>query len=128
MKQHEMKQIFKNTIKGGNFMTPNVVRYEDLGSDYIAEVSSGSGMLDHDQIYGVTVISKIKDQWIKVDGVNRCHRNMISVEQHLTQLKQHIQLVEAMSMSECLILIEAVEVVKSLDEIEQEILNIDSGV
>lgn len=126
MNEHEMKQIFKNTIKGGNFMTPNVVRYEDLGCDYIAEVSSGSGMIDHDQIYGVTVISKVKDQWIKVDGVNRCHRNMMSVEQHLTQLKQHIQLVASMSISECIILIGAVEVIQSLDEIEQEILNIDS--
>lgn len=124
MNQNEMKQIFKNAIKGLNFMTPNVIRYEDLGHEYIAEISEGSGMLGWKVIYGITVIGKIYDDWLKVDTVNKCLGSLEDVEAYIRKLKIHINLITTLSLEECLILIGTTEVVNSLDDIEEELQDI----
>jgi len=47
------KDIFTSVVKGKNFITPEVVRYQQQG-DYAVELSKGD--FCNDTIYGVTVV------------------------------------------------------------------------
>lgn len=49
------KEIFKETVKGSNFMTPNIIKYLKLGKDGAIEISTGKGITGND-MFGVTVV------------------------------------------------------------------------
>lgn len=106
MKQNEMEQIFNEVYKGNkNFMTPDIERYEQIGNMFIAEISSGSGMLGFDTLYGVTILASIKDVWVKYDTLNKMLKNEEEVKQYISFLNNNVNLVESLSIPECLVLI-----------------------
>lgn len=49
------REIFKETVKGSNFMTPNIIKYLKLGKDGAIEISTGKGISGND-VFGVTVV------------------------------------------------------------------------
>lgn len=125
MKQREMEQAFDEVYKGNkNFMTPTIERYEQIGNMFIVEISSGSGMLGFDTLYGATVLANVKDVWVKYDTLNKMLKSKEEVNQYITFLNDNVNLVNSLSIPQCLVLIGAVEVTASLDEIEKEMNDI----
>lgn len=70
--QCRVKDVFINTIKGVNVMTPNIIEYGvlDNNAKYIYELSTGTGIVS-DELYGVTVLF-----WSSSDS--RYHRSTYS--------------------------------------------------
>lgn len=48
------QQIFRAAVKGNNFMTPDIIRYDKLTDNMVVELSEGSG-LSSERIFGVSV-------------------------------------------------------------------------
>jgi len=130
MKQTEMKQIFNEVYKGNkNFMTPTIERYEQIGNMFIVEVSSGTGIpLMSERIYGITLLASSKGKWIKQDTFNRMLKSEEEVKQYISFLNNNVNIVESLSIPECLMIIETVEVATSLNEIEKDIQDILNGI
>jgi len=126
MKQTEMEQIFDGVYKNNkNFMTPCIERYEQIGNMFIVEISSGTGFpFMSERIYGITVLAKLKDGWVKQDSLNKMLKTEEETKQYISFLNNNVNLVESLSIPECLMIIETVEVATSLDEIEQEMHDI----
>ena len=50
------QQAFYKAFNGQrNFLTPNLVRYEEIPGEYFIEISSGSGIYNQ-KVYGVTIL------------------------------------------------------------------------
>ncbi len=54
MKPNEIKEIFQETFKGKNMMTPDIIKFGESGG-FIFELSEGTGF-NREPIFGVTVL------------------------------------------------------------------------
>lgn len=79
-------QIFRKIIKGVNFITPIILDYIKCGK-HIAEISKSKENPYIDIIYGVTVITKKDNEYVKDDELCRAFCDYNEVEQYLKELE-----------------------------------------
>lgn len=67
---------------GKNFMTPNIIRYQDLPNGYMVELSEGTGF-ENNPIWGVTVLNADR-----TPNHNACDmfRSLKKAERHIKKL------------------------------------------
>lgn len=64
-----IKQIFEETFKGKNIMTPDIIEYRKVG-DYFVELSSGRGF-GGGTVYGVTVLEETEEGYSR-SSLSKC--------------------------------------------------------
>lgn len=86
--QEDIRAIFRDTVKGSNFLTPNVVYYDRSG-EFIVELSSGRGLTLGVTVYGVTVLTSEGERTddlstVFLDGTTE--QNKVAAEQYIFSL------------------------------------------
>lgn len=79
-------KIFRNVVKGVNFITPAIINYYKKGK-YIIELSTNRENSLIGKIYGITVIKQIGNTYIKDDNKCVTRFNIKDVEQYLKELE-----------------------------------------
>ena len=79
-------KIFRKIIKGVNILTPIILDYKKCGN-HIVEISKSRENPDIDIIYGVTVITKKYNEYVKDDKLCKAFYNYDEVEQYLKELE-----------------------------------------
>lgn len=66
MTQEEIQQLFEETLKGKNIMTPNIIEFGEVGDNYnlVYELSEGTGF-SGEPVFGVTVLEVLDDGTVK---------------------------------------------------------------
>lgn len=77
--------IFKKHIKGRNFVTPNILSILFANKKTICELTYGD--IFGDIIYGVTVLSKMNDIWMRNHYLSHSFRSEDAVLNYVEQLK-----------------------------------------
>lgn len=77
--------IFKEHIKGNNFVTPNLLSILFANKKTICELTHGR--IFGDVIYGVTVLSLIDGQWIHNHDLSESFRSEDAVLNYIEKLK-----------------------------------------
>lgn len=80
------REIFRNVVKGVNFITPEIIDYYKKGK-YIIELSTNRNNSLIGKIYGITVIKQIGNTYIKDDNKSVARFNMEDVEKYLKELE-----------------------------------------
>lgn len=79
-------KIFRKIIKGVNFLTPIILDYKKCGK-HIVEISKSRENPDINVMYGVTVIVKKDNGYIKDDKFSKAFYDYNEVEQYLKKLE-----------------------------------------
>lgn len=79
-------KIFRKVIKKVNYITPIILDYVKCGK-HIAEISKTIDNPDIDTMYGVTVITEIKNGYKKDDKLCKALYDYNEVEQYLKELE-----------------------------------------
>lgn len=79
-------KIFREIIKGVNIITPIILDYKKYGN-HIAEISRSRENPDLDVLYGVTVITKKDNGYVKNDKLCKAFYNYNKLEQYLKELE-----------------------------------------
>lgn len=79
-------RIFRNVVKGVNFITPIILDYVKCNK-HIVEISKSKENPDIDTMYGVTVITKIENSYEKNFKLCKAFYNYKEVEQYLKELE-----------------------------------------
>lgn len=79
-------KIFREIIKGVNCLTPIILDYKKCGN-HIVEISRSRENPDIDVVYGVTVITKKDDEYIKDDKFSKAFYDYNEVEKYLKELE-----------------------------------------
>ena len=79
-------KIFREIVKGINFLTPIILDYKKCGN-YIVEISKSRENPDLDIMYGVTVITKKNNEYVKDDKFSKAFYDYNEVEQYLKKLE-----------------------------------------
>lgn len=86
MTQTEIRRVFNRTFNGKkNFMTPRVLRFFKRGN-LLVELSTGSGLLSPDPIYGVTVLT-LDGQRPKLDP-SKMFFDLTEAKEYITSLRE----------------------------------------
>ena len=80
-------KIFREIIKGVNMITPIILDYKKYGN-HIVEISKTRENSDIDTIYGVTVITKKDNKYVKDDNLSKAFCDYDEVEQYLKELEK----------------------------------------
>lgn len=79
-----------------NFVTDEVIDYSVISNDMIAETSYGAGnpsnrLFKHD-VYGVTVLVRVNDEWVRghtvKKGLSEMFYSMDEAREHIESLKE----------------------------------------
>ena len=84
----EVEQLFLTTLKGKNFMTPNIIEYGNTGN-FLYELSEGTGMSGQ-PIYGVTVLELLDYETEEVrrrTDMGQCHDSLEDARDHIDILE-----------------------------------------
>ena len=90
MKHTPEDLFFKAYGEGKNFMTPNVLKIAWLVPDKVAyEISEGRG-IEHERIYGLTVVAIDKEGEVKRLGspVSDCFRSKSQLKRRIERIKK----------------------------------------
>ena len=79
-------KIFRNVIKGVNFITPIILDYKKCGK-HIVEISKNRENPDIDIMYGVTVITKNNNKYIEDFKLCKAFYDYNEVKQYLKELE-----------------------------------------
>lgn len=86
LQNNTYSKIFKEIITGVNFITPIILDYKQCGN-HIIEISKNRENPDIDVMYGVTVITKKDNKYVKNNNLCKAFYNYKEVEQYLKKLK-----------------------------------------
>lgn len=86
MDEKEIQEIFENTLKGNNFMTPNVIRFGQSG-DFLYELAEGTGF-NREPRFGITVLELLEDGTIKHrTDLGKVFNSLLAAESHAEDLE-----------------------------------------
>lgn len=80
-------KIFRKIVKGVNCITPIILDYKKCGK-HIVEISKTRENPDLDVIYGITVITKKDNEYVKDDELCKTFYDYNKLEQYLKELKK----------------------------------------
>lgn len=80
-------KIFREIVKGVNFLTPVILDYKKCGK-YIVEISKSRENPDIDAMYGVTVITKKENSYEENFKLCKAFYDYNEVEQYLKELEK----------------------------------------
>lgn len=84
--QETNKRLFKQYVKGSNFMTPAIIEYKKIQNKegtFVLEISEGRRIFSEGKIYGVTVVQLGKG---RRDDMSFAYPNMESVNIYIQSL------------------------------------------
>lgn len=79
-------KIFRKIIKGVNILTPIILDYKKCGN-HIVEISKSKENPDINAMYGITVITKKDNEYIKDNKLCKAFYDYNEVEQYLKELE-----------------------------------------
>lgn len=80
-------KIFREIVKGVNYITPIILDYKKCGK-HIVEISKTRENPDLDTMYGVTVITKKDNEYVKDDKLCKAFYDYNKLEQYLKELEK----------------------------------------
>ena len=82
--EQKAREIFNETIKGGNFMTPNIEEHGE-NNGYIYELASGDSM-NGGKIYGVTIVEDNGGKWEHNHELSECFHDSKEARDYINNL------------------------------------------
>lgn len=82
----QMVKYLKKIIKGVNILTPIILDYKKCGN-HIVEISKSKENPDINAMYGITVITKKDNEYIKDDELCKAFYDYNKLEQYLKELE-----------------------------------------
>lgn len=86
LQNNQNGKIFREIIEGVNIITPIILDYRKCGN-HIVEISKSRENPDIDTMYGITVITKKYNEYVKDDKLCKAFYNYNEVEQYLKELE-----------------------------------------